>query len=217
MHPGTWISFGHLDGEDYWRLTSRTEHVKFVQEPYLKPGQAGFTVCNLHLRRDGKRVVCEETTKYTLMARPQGVLMLVEARFESGQQDFYFGEQEESGLAFRMESRLKVQNGHGTIKNNRGDQNGAAMRGQEAAWVDYSGTVSGRRVGLMVMPGPSNAGRCWMHTRDYGLVAANPFPGKPQERRAPYVKTVVKKESRIGCRTGCCCTIVQTISHWTRQ
>jgi len=193
MHPGIWISFGDLDGEDYWRLTSRTEHVEFIGKPDTKPGRADFTVRNRYLRRDGRRVVCEEVTKYSLIARPEGVLMLIEARFESHAQDFYFGDQEESGLAFRMESRLKVQDGHGTIRNNRGERNGSAMWGKEAAWVDYSGTLAGRRAGLMVMPGLTNTRRCWMHTRDYGLVAANPFPRQPQERRAPYVKTMVKR------------------------
>ena len=193
MHPGIWISFGHLDGEDYWRLTSRTRHVEFAKEPFVSPGRAGFTVRNEYLRRDGKSVVCEEVTKYTLLATDEGVAMLVDASFKADEHDFYFGDQEESGLAFRMESKLKVRNGTGTILNSRGDRNGAAAWGKEADWVDFSGTAGGRRVGLFVVPAPDNARRCWMHTRDYGLVAVNPFPKQPKERREPYVKTVVKK------------------------
>lgn len=193
MHPGIWISFGHLDGEDYWRLTSRTRHVEFVEVPYAEPGRAGFTVRNEYLRGDGKSVVCEEVTRYTLIASPDGVVMLIDASFRSDEHDFYFGDQEESGLAFRMESKLKVKNGTGTILNSRGDRNGAAAWGKESDWVDYSGTVSGRRVGLLVVPSPDNVRGCWMHTRDYGLVAANPFPKQPKERREPYVRTVVKK------------------------
>jgi putative membrane-bound dehydrogenase-like protein len=193
MHPGIWISFGHLDGEDYWRLQSRTKHVEFAKEPWSKPGQAGFTVRNQYLRKDGKTVVCEELTKYTFIARPQGVLMLVQATFQSDRHDFYFGDQEESGLAIRVETQLNVSGGSGSILNSNGQKNGAACWGHEANWVDYFGTVSGRKVGLMVMPGPDNARRCWMHTRDYGLIAANPFPKQPKERREPYVKTVIKK------------------------
>lgn len=45
----------------------------------------------------------------------------------------------------------------------------------------------------MIMPSPRNARRCWMHTRDYGLIAANPFPKQPKERREPYVRTLIKK------------------------
>lgn len=193
MHPGIWISFGHLDGEDYWRLTSRTQHVEFVEAPYVSPGRAGFTVRNHYLRRDDQSVVCEELTKYTLIATPEGVAMLVDASFKSDEHDFYFGDQEESGLAVRMESKLRVQNGSGTILNSQGQKNGADTWGKEASWVDYSGTTAGRRVGVMVVPSPHNARRCWMHTRDYGLVVANPFPKQPKERREPYVKTTVAK------------------------
>ena len=193
MHPGIWISFGHLDGEDYWRLTSRTRHVEFVDKPHSEAGRAGFTVRNEYLRKDGRSVVCEELTKYSLIATGDGVVMLVDAKFQSDEHDFYFGDQDESGLAFRMESKLKVQNGSGTILNSRGDRNGAAAWGKEADWVDFSGTAGGRRVGLFVVPSLDNARRCWMHTRDYGLVVANPFPKQPKERREPYVKTVVKK------------------------
>jgi putative membrane-bound dehydrogenase-like protein len=193
MHPGIWISFEHLDGEDYWRLQSRTKHVEFAEDPWSKPGQAGFTVKNHYLRKDGTSVVCEELTKYTLLARPEGVLMLVQAKFQSDEHDFYFGDQEESGLAIRMETRFNVAGGSGTILNSNGQKNGAACWGREADWVDYFGTVSERQLGLMIMPSPRNARRCWMHTRDYGLIAANPFPKQPKERRQPYVKTVIKK------------------------
>ena len=192
MHPGIWISFGHLDGEDYWRLKSRTKHVRFAETPWTKPGQAGFAVHNEYHRREGNLIVCVELTKYTLIARPEGVLMLIEANFRSGN-DFYFGDQEESGLAVRMETHLNVAGGSGTILNSNGQKNGAACWGKEADWVDYFGTVSGRNLGLLIMPSRHNARRCWMHTRDYGLIAANPFAKQPKERREPYVKTMIKK------------------------
>ena len=137
--------------------------------------------------------MCEELTKYELVATREGVAMLVDARFETDTHDFYFGDQEESGLAVRMESKLRVKGGTGTILNSRGGKNGAETWGKEATWVDYFGTSSGRSVGVMVVPSPHNARRCWMHTRDYGLVVANPFPKQPKERREPYVKTSVRK------------------------
>ena len=137
MHPGIWISFGHLDGEDYWRMRSRTKNVEFSNEPWTKPGQAGFTVHNHYLRQDGQTIVCDETTKYTLIARPNGVLMLIESTFHSDDHDFYFGDQEESGLAIRMEADLNVASGNGTILNSNGQKNGKACWGHEADWVDY--------------------------------------------------------------------------------
>jgi hypothetical protein len=66
------------------------------------------------------------------------------------------------------------------------------MWGKEAKWFDYSGTVDGRQVGLMVAPDPNNPRPSWLHARDYGVVVTNPFPKQPRERREPYVKTRVK-------------------------
>lgn len=193
MHPGIWISFGHLDGEDYWRLTSRTRHAEFVESPSVEQGVVSFAVRNEYLRRDKQQVVCQEVTRYRLVPRPEGILMLIDAEFRSETADFYFGDQEESGLAFRVESKLRVDAGRGTILNDRGERNGKGIWGKPAKWVDYAAPVDGRHVGLMVMPSPHNARPCWMHVRDYGLVVANPFPRQPKERREPYVRTVVRR------------------------
>ena len=193
MHPGLWISFGWLDGEDYWRLTSRTRHLEFVGKPVINENSVSWTVRNEYLRGDGPENVCLETTTYLLRETEHGVLMLIDARFQSDSQDFEFGDQEESGLAFRMESRLRVKDGSGRIINDRGEVNGKATWGKEARWVDYSGTANGRRVGIMAIPSPDNPRKCWMHTRDYGVVAVNPFPRQPKGRREPYVRTLVKQ------------------------
>ncbi|MGC6564961.1 MAG: hypothetical protein ACON38_05030, partial [Akkermansiaceae bacterium] len=38
------------------------------------------------------------------------------------------------------------------------------------------------------------------HSRDYGVLVANPFPKQPKERREPYVTTTVKKGKRFRLR-----------------
>ena len=45
----------------------------------------------------------------------------------------------------------------------------------------------------MIVPAADNPRQCWSHSRDYGVLAANPFPKQPKERREPYVKTWIKK------------------------
>jgi len=194
MHPGIWIGFGHLHGQDYWRLKARVEHDGFVEPPQASGSTASFTVRNRYLTEDGQGEVCQDTTRYELQVKPYGLLMLVEAVFQS-EQDFYFGDQEESGLAVRIASPLRVQGGNGTILNDRGERNGAEIWGKEARWVDYFGTMDGNEVGVMIMPSAANPRRCWIHARDYGVVVSNPFPRQPQERREPYVKTWVKQRT----------------------
>lgn len=33
MHPGVWLAFGDLSGQDFWRNKARVVHVRFVEPP----------------------------------------------------------------------------------------------------------------------------------------------------------------------------------------
>ena len=193
MHAGLWISFGNLDGQDYWRLKAQVKHDRFVEAPRSSGSRASFAVRNRYLSEDGREEVCRDVTRYEWQLGPWGMLLLIEAVFRSDR-DFYFGDQEESGLALRVASPLRVLGGKGTILNDRGERNEAEIWGKEARWVDYFGPVDdGRIAGVMLMPSPTNPRPCWIHARDYGVVVCNPFPRQPNERREPYVKTWVKQ------------------------
>ena len=191
MHAGIWIGFGDVDGNDYWRLKSKVEFDGFVQTPQGDRNTASFSTRNRYLREDGKSVVCEEKTTYELRITPEGLILKVDAEFQSDR-DFYFGDQEESGLAIRVASPIRVTGGNGSIVNEHGDRNGAAIWGKEAQWFDYSGTIGDRQVGVMVASSPRNPRKSWLHARDYGVVVTNPFPKQPKERREPFIKTHVK-------------------------
>ncbi len=194
MHPGIWLSFGHLNGQDYWRMKAETRHEEFVERPTVDGNRLTFSVRNSYLaaENDNERV-CREVTAYVLTAEPDGVRVRVASVFDNPDADFYFGDQEEGGLAFRMTPELSVKTGNGTILNSQGDRNGDEVWGKQTQWVDYSGVVEGRHVGILVRPHETNARQCWMHARDYGVVACNPFPKQPKQRRAPYTKTWVRK------------------------
>ncbi len=193
MHPGIWISFGDVDGNDYWRLQARNVFDGFVSLPSGDKSSGQFGVRNLYLSEDDSRVVCTEITQYKLYRIPEGILMQISATYQSDDHDFYFGDQEESGLGIRVATPIRVQGGNGTIINNRGEINEGNLWGKEAKWFDYHGTIKGREVGLMVIPDPGNPHSSWLHARDYGVVVTNPFPRQPGERRQPYVKIQVKK------------------------
>lgn len=192
MHPGIWISFGDVDGQDYWRLKAKVEFDGFVEAPVASDDRCHFTARNLLWSEDGTRVVCEEITQYEFQHRPSGWQLIINAQYRSSEQDFYFGDQEESGLAVRVASPLRVTGGQGTIVNNHGDRNGKDVWGKQADWFDASGSVDGHNVGMMVLSSPDNPRPSWLHARDYGLIATNPFPKQPRERREPYVKTWVQ-------------------------
>ena len=193
MHPGIWLGYGDVGGNDYWRLQSEVVFTKFAQPPKGDRDQGSFGAVNRFLRKDRQLEVCRETTHYLFERVPKGLLLRIEAEYQSDDHDFYFGDQEESGLAVRVASPIRVQGGNGTILNDRGERNGGQVWGKKAKWFDYFGTIDGREVGVMVIPDPDNPRPSWLHARDYGVVVTNPFPKQPRERREPYVKTHIRK------------------------
>ena len=200
LHAGLWMSFGWIDGNDYWRLQSPVRFDRFLEEPREDEDEASFATRDRYLDREGNETICFQDTRYRFRRVEEGILLEWDAEFYNDDRDFVFGDQEESGLALRIASPLRVQGGNGRIVNERGEENGSGTWGKEFDWVNYSGEIGGKRVGLLVMPHPDNARASWSHSRDYGVLVSNPFPKQPKERREPYVTTTVKKGERYRLR-----------------
>ena len=48
MHPGIWLGFGDISGQDFWRNKATMEHLRFVKAPTTADGQLRFaTECRL--------------------------------------------------------------------------------------------------------------------------------------------------------------------------
>jgi hypothetical protein len=183
FHPGIWMSFGDINGSDYWRDAAPVRHAGFVQPPRGGEGKGSFAVRNQYLdQKDPSKVVCEEVARYTFLTRPEGYLLLWDSTFTSDH-EFAFGDQEEMGLGFRVATPLRVEKtsefeapaGNGTILDSEGRKNGEEIWGNSADWCDYSGTIAGEHVGMTIFCRPDNFRPSWFHARDYGLLEANPF------------------------------------------
>ena len=200
MHPGLWMSFGWIDGNDYWRLASQVKFEQFLDEPKGGKGEASFSTRDRYLDGTGKKTVCLQDTLYRFRKVKQGILLDWDSQFYNDEKDFVFGDQEESGLALRIASPLRVKGGNGSIVNDRGEMNGAGTWGKPFNWISYSGRLHGKQIGLLVAPHPQNPRSSWSHSRDYGVLVTNPFPKQPRERREPYVRTTVPKGDRYRLR-----------------
>jgi putative heme-binding domain-containing protein len=200
IHPGMWMSFGWLDGNDYWRLQSKVRFDRFLEEPKGGAGVGSFATRDQYLSKDGKQVVCTQDTTYRFRHVDSGILVDWDATFYNDERSFLFGDQEESGLAIRMATPIRVENGNGRIVNNRGEVNGKGTWGKPFDWINYSGEIAGKRVGFLIMPHPDNPRQCWSHSRDYGALVSNPFPKQPRERRQPFITTPVKQGKRFRLR-----------------
>ncbi len=193
-HPGIWMSFGDINGNDYWRLKTKVEHEMFVKQPQGGPGKGTFTVRNYYLGPDGKDRVLAELVKYTILVRPSGYLLLWESTFSSDSGDFTFGDQEEMGLGIRLNTKITVEYGDGHITNAEGLKDEKEVWGKASKWFDYSGKIDDNYVGMTIMPDPDNFRPSWAHARDYGYIAANPFGRKAMKQGEESAVTVNKGE-----------------------
>ncbi|MCX5768743.1 MAG: PmoA family protein [Candidatus Hydrogenedentes bacterium] len=197
FHPGIWLAFGDLGGEDFWRNKAKVRHVRFLKSPAGGPGHGEFSVENEYVGKKGN-VVCRETCTYSVYAgEPTAWLLVSRSEFRSDADDFTFGDQEEMGLGVRLNTPLTVEFGSGKIVNSEGGQNEEATWGKPARWCAAWGNIEGRPAAISVMPAPGNFRPCWFHTRNYGLIVANPFGVKamtaPEDPAVPPAATTVKK------------------------
>ncbi len=172
MHPGIWLGFGDINGQDFWRNKATMEHVGFATAPTVKEGRLQFaTECRLKSSKG--EPLCLLTNEITLTARPSGWMISWTATFRADQRAIVFGDQEEMGFGARVASRFTEKNG-GLIRSSSGKQTANATWGQPAKWCDYSG--GGLQAGgVMLMAGEKNFRESWWHNRDYGVIVANPF------------------------------------------
>jgi hypothetical protein len=193
MHPGIWLAFGDISGNDYWRLKARTVHDGFVEEPTGRGGFGTFVVRNRYLTEAGDGTVCTEVCRLRFIVPPYGYMLFWDSTFSSDEGDFYFGDQEEMGLGVRLPTPIAEKVGKGgLVTDSEGREGARAVWGKQADWCDYSGEMGGKQLGITIMPHARNFGPCWWHSRDYGFMAANPF-GRNAFTKGPKSRIVVRK------------------------
>ncbi|MEX2185359.1 MAG: DUF6807 family protein [Pirellulales bacterium] len=178
MHPGVWVAFGDLGGEDFWRNKGRVVQRRFVEQPKADGARGSFVAENEYVSKEG-RTLCREQSRWTIVAQASGWWLLYDGSFTAAVDGLAFGDQEEMGLGVRMATPLTVSKG-GEIRDTAGRKNEKAVWGQQAEWCDYGGKIGGgandsRRVGVAIVPHGENFRKSWFHVRDYGLMVANPF------------------------------------------
>ena len=174
MHPGVWVAFGDLGGEDFWRNKGRVAQRRFVEQPKSDGARGSFIVENEYVAEKAERAICRERCRWTIAADKQGWWFVYDGEFTAIVEGLAFGDQEEMGLGVRLATELTVARG-GEIVDAAGRKNEKGIWGRQAAWCDYAGTIDGRRVGVAIVPHRENFRQSWFHVRDYGLMVANPF------------------------------------------
>jgi hypothetical protein len=202
FHPGLWLSFGDLNGQDYWRNKARA-----WKESEVISRKAPLTLCEHLVLFDSEEKGEEGWHENCLQfhTRAHGYLLLWKAQFRSRSKAMVFGDQEEMGLGVRMATELTVKAG-GTIRDSEGRADEKGVWGQSAKWCAYYRTfkdAKGKMLhrGIAIFPDPANFRPCWWHVRDYGLMVANPF-GREALSKGEKSRVEVKKGESMALRFG---------------
>jgi hypothetical protein len=180
LHPGIWLGFGDLTGEDFWRNKGTIRHDRFIEKPEWKDARLSFTTQSAILTSKGESLG-EIINQFSLTPQDNSLRIEWDAAITPVADGFYFGDQEEMGLGVRVATAINEKNG-GLITSSTGKTTAKTTWGQPAAWCDYSGVVTGRHVGIMIVPDPANAHPSWWHNRDYGVFVSNPFGRKAMKQ-----------------------------------
>ncbi|MDB4438558.1 PmoA family protein, partial [bacterium] len=193
MHPGISLGFAVLDGENFWHNDrGQVIHEGFVKGPAVED-LASFAVRNRYVRVDGS-TICQEIARYTFSANGDGYLIALDSEFSSAK-PFFFGVKEEMGLALRVATPIRVKDG-GSILNGKGGKDEKGTWGIIDQWWDCFGTIQGKKVGMQIMSGPGNP-EVWSHSRDYGVLVANPFPVDRKRNREKTTKIEPNQPFRL--------------------
>ena len=172
-----WFTHGKVNGIDFWseqdghgtiKETGRTTKIS-------GPVMGRLRTSDDWLAPDGKKV-CEDERVLTFY-RVKGVRVIdFEITIKATAGAVTFGDTKEGMFGLRVASSMDV-NKHqgGKIVNAEGLLDDQAW-GKPSPWVDYTGPVQGRTVGIAILNHPESFRfpTTW-HVRTYGLFAANPF------------------------------------------
>jgi hypothetical protein len=193
MHPGIWLAFGDVSGNDFWRNKAVIRHERFSAAPTAKAGQLTFAT-ESSLLATNQIKIATLASRMSVSRVGDGFLLSWEASFTAATDGFYFGDQEEMGFGVRVGTELTEKKG-GVITSSSGAKTAKATWGKAADWCDYSGVLGERRVGIAVFAAPQNFRPSWFHNRDYGLMVTNPFGENAFTQGAKSRVSVAKGET----------------------
>jgi len=199
MHPGVWIAFGDVSGEDFWRNKGRIEQDGFDEAPTATADGVRFAARGRMVSAAGD-TLATITNRVAIADRPEGRVVAWQATIRPAGRTLVFGDQEEMGFGVRLATGLEEKVG-GRIENARGDSTAAGTWGREAPWCRSSGMSAPGKppVAITVVADPGNFRPPWWHNRDYGLLVANPFGRQALARGEPSRLEVAPEESlRLG-------------------
>jgi hypothetical protein len=169
-----------VEGVDFW--SEAKGHGRIVCTEFSKPVTKGtkgsLTTKNEWQTADGAKIM-DETRTIHFYNFGKARLLVFDIDLVASVCPITFGDTKEGAMGVRINDDIRAdKRGKGKIVNAEGKVNEKGCWGQRSVWCDYSGPIGGKTAGLAIFADPKNAiPSCW-HSRDYGLMTANPFGRK---------------------------------------
>lgn len=184
-HRGLWFTHGDVNGIDFWanekdqkgRMPKGVVAARKVEVLKDKGGIRGTFAWK---GPDGKTLLTEERVM-TFSGDANTRIVDFDATLTAQAPSVKFGDTKEGTFAIRLATPLDEKHrqeppGTGKIVASTGKTGEKDTWGTPATWVDYSGTIDGKKVGVAIFDHPGNPRHpTHWHVRAYGLFAANIF------------------------------------------
>jgi Methane oxygenase PmoA len=179
-HPhqrSLWFTHGSVNKVDFWSEVPGHGRIVETSRPAVISGLAMGLIRTTDdwLGPDGKKI-CEDERAVRIYATRTVRMLDFDITLKATEGPVTFGDTKEGMFGLRVATSMDVTSKKGgKIVNAEGIENTAAW-GKPSPWVDYTGPVDGKTVGVAILNHPASFRypTTW-HVRDYGLFAANPF------------------------------------------
>lgn len=176
-----------------------TEHREFKT---LKADRRSATVVSVndYVGADGRKLISDVRT-FVFRVSKGAHIIDVDIELIASHGSATLGDKKDSGFSVRVPTSMDVDSKQGgTVLNSNGLRDKAAW-GKRAKWVDYSGPVNGKTMGVTILNHPSSLRHPtpW-HVRTYGLFTANPFGTRSLDKSADDGSLELKKGDSVKLR-----------------
>jgi hypothetical protein len=191
-HRGLFIGYGSINRINFWEneksYTSKNRGAMVLKGPprVVSGKSSGLIEAVFEWRDPAGKTMLDEDRTMTFYAESDRRTIDFDITFTANQ-DLQFEDTKEGFFAIRVADSLKEEQG-GQMISSSGLHTEKQIWGAKADWVDYSGLVNGRPVGITIFDDPANRNHPprW-HARAYGLFAVNPWGLKEFDKNAAGV------------------------------
>jgi hypothetical protein len=180
-HQGLWIGVNDVSGVQFWENAKPGPNMGrqvLAKITSAKGGsKQGVIECVINWTTPDGKVLLREDRKMTFYSgMPDKRMFDIDAKLTAVNGPVNFGDTKEGFFAIRLNDKLTEKSKGGMMVNAEGAQGMRNVWGKKSAWVDYSGTIDGKPLGIAIIDNKNSFGypTRW-HSRDYGLFAANPI------------------------------------------